>query len=80
MDGRRSALIVLDAAHVTLGEALVDHEEHLGGHLSTEERSFFRAVTTLDDASGTGSGTRGVAVALVLKIREVLGKSEGLDR
>lgn len=79
MNSRRSALIVLNTAHVALGETLIQNEENLGSHLSTQEGGFFGTVAARC-GTGTCAGPRSVAVTLVLEIGEVLWESQGLDR
>lgn len=67
MDGRRSALVVLDAAHVALAQTLVDYEEDLSSHLSAEEATLFGPMAG-SGTRGADSRPRGIAVALVLEI------------
>lgn len=82
VNGGRSALVVLNSAHVALAETLIKNKADLGSHLSAQEDSFLHAVTTLGrprrgvDTAGAGS----VAIAVVLEVGEILGELQSLDR
>lgn len=87
MDCRRSALVVLNPAHVTLAETLINDKENLGSHLSAKENGLFHSMATLGCAgrawitpSTATAGTGSVAVALVLEVWEILRKLQCLDR
>ena len=85
VDCRRSAFVVLNPAHVTLAETLINDKENLGSHLSSKEDGFFHPMATLGCAGCTWvtpstAGTGSVAVALVLEVWEILRKLQSLDR
>jgi hypothetical protein len=84
VNSRRSVLIVVNPAHVTLAETLVKNEYDLGSHLGTEEHSFLHAMATLGSIriypSMACADTGSVAIALVLEVWEVLRELQGLGR
>lgn len=89
-------LVVLDAAQEALAQALIEHKDDLRGDLRTQEGRLLHSVagvcrsgsawaagstTTSGVAPASPCGTGCVAVAaLILPLREVLGRFKSLDR
>lgn len=78
MNSRGTVVIVLDTAHVALGQTLINDENDLGAHLRAKEHSFLGAMASLR-RTWACTGARSIAVALILEFGEILGKPQGLD-